>query len=47
VANGQNVGDRPHDRQKLFLEGPIGAALIRLAIPCEPMGRAHVRPMTG
>jgi Na+-driven multidrug efflux pump len=23
----------PSDRQKLFLEGPIGAALIRLAIP--------------
>jgi putative MATE family efflux protein len=23
----------PHDRQKLFLEGPIGSALIRLAIP--------------
>ncbi len=23
----------PYDRQKLFLEGPIGAALVRLAIP--------------
>src|SRR5258707_12531189 len=23
----------PHDRQKLFLEGPLGNALIRLAIP--------------
>jgi putative MATE family efflux protein len=23
----------PHDRQKLFLEGPIGAALVRLAVP--------------
>ncbi len=23
----------PYDRQKLFLEGPIGHALIRLAIP--------------
>src|SRR6201996_5708173 len=23
----------PHDRQKLILEGPIGTALIRLAIP--------------
>src|SRR5665213_4352307 len=23
----------PYDRQKLFLEGPIGTALIRLAIP--------------
>jgi Na+-driven multidrug efflux pump len=25
--------DMPNDRKKLFLEGPIGAALIRLAIP--------------
>jgi putative MATE family efflux protein len=23
----------PHDRQKLFLEGPIGTALVRLAVP--------------
>jgi putative MATE family efflux protein len=23
----------PHDRQKLFLEGPIGVALLRLAVP--------------
>jgi Na+-driven multidrug efflux pump len=33
VANGENARDMPSDRQKLFLEGPIGRALLRLAIP--------------
>jgi putative MATE family efflux protein len=29
----ENADDMPNNRQKLFLEGPIGTALIRLAIP--------------
>jgi putative MATE family efflux protein len=33
VATGENAGDMPYDRKRLFLEGPIGTALIRLAIP--------------
>ena len=32
-GNGENAAGMPHDRKKLFLEGPIGRALIRLAIP--------------